>query len=61
MAQKSKMLKSMGPAKYRVRQRNRCSQCGRPRAYFRRYGLCRICLRALSSRGLLPGVTKASW
>jgi small subunit ribosomal protein S14 len=61
MAQKSKILKSARPAKFRVRQRNRCSQCGRPRAYFRRYGLCRICLRSLASRGLLPGVTKASW
>jgi small subunit ribosomal protein S14 len=61
MAQKSKVIKAMRPAKHRVRQRNRCSQCGRPRAYFRRFGLCRICLRGFAHRGLLPGVGKASW
>lgn len=36
-------------------------QCGRPRAYLRRFGLCRICFRMLSLEGKIPGVTKASW
>jgi small subunit ribosomal protein S14 len=35
--------------------------CGRPRAYMRRFGICRICFRGMSHRGLIPGVTKSSW
>ena len=49
-----------GP-KHRVREYNRCSICGRPRAYMRKFKMCRICLRTLASRGEIPGVTKASW
>jgi large subunit ribosomal protein L5 len=40
---------------------NRCNRCGRPRAYYRQFGMCRICVRELASRGELPGVRKASW
>ena len=47
--------------KYRVRVRNRCRKCGRPRAYIRRFGLCRICFRELALQGQIPGVTKSSW
>jgi small subunit ribosomal protein S14 len=47
--------------KYAVRVRNRCSQCGRPRAYMRRFGLCRICFRKLANEGKIPGVVKSSW
>jgi small subunit ribosomal protein S14 len=47
--------------KYRVQQHNRCRRCGRPRAYMRKFGLCRICFRELALRGELPGVTKSSW
>lgn len=47
--------------KYEVRVRNRCKNCGRPRAYIRRFGLCRICFRELALKGFLPGVTKSSW
>ena len=47
--------------KFDVRIRNRCKLCGRPRAYIRRFGLCRICFRELALKGLLPGVTKSSW
>ena len=43
------------------RIRNRCSLTGRPRAYYRRFGLSRISLREMASQGLIPGVTKASW
>ena len=44
-----------------VRLHNRCSVCGRPHGYHRDFGLCRIHLREFAHRGLLPGVTKASW
>ncbi|RMF29288.1 MAG: type Z 30S ribosomal protein S14 [Chloroflexi bacterium] len=47
--------------KYKVRVRNRCIRCGRPRGYIRRFQLCRICFRELALEGVIPGVTKASW
>ena len=61
MAKKSLIIKSMRTPKYSVRHRNRCKLCGRPRAYMRKFGLCRICFRELASTGKLPGVTKSSW
>lgn len=61
MAKKSKIAKSKRPARYRVQQHNRCQKRGRPRAYMRKFGLCRICFRAMALEGLLPGVKKASW
>ena len=45
----------------RVRIRNRCALTGRPRGFYRKFGLSRIALRELASSGMLPGVTKASW
>lgn len=47
--------------KYKVRVRNRCQRCGRPRGYIRRFKLCRICFRELALEGKIPGVIKASW
>jgi small subunit ribosomal protein S14 len=47
--------------KFRVRYRNRCRVCGRPRAFLRLFGLCRICFRTLANLGQLPGVKKSSW
>ncbi|MGL4651870.1 MAG: type Z 30S ribosomal protein S14 [Caldilineaceae bacterium] len=47
--------------KFPVRVRNRCSMCGRPRGYMRRFGLCRICFREEALKGRLPGVVKSSW
>jgi small subunit ribosomal protein S14 len=47
--------------KYPVQVRNRCTKCGRPRGYIRRFGLCRICFRELALEGKIPGVIKASW
>lgn len=47
--------------KYETRVRNRCSRCGRPRGYMRRFDLCRICFRELSMSGKIPGVVKSSW
>jgi len=61
MAKKSLVAKSQRKPKYKVRQYNRCKRCGRPRAYLRKFGMCRICVRELASRGELPGLRKASW
>lgn len=47
--------------KFKVRAYNRCKRCGRPRAYYRKFGICRICLRELAHSGELPGVVKSSW
>ncbi|MBN1180428.1 MAG: type Z 30S ribosomal protein S14 [Anaerolineae bacterium] len=47
--------------KYEVRVRNRCERCGRPRGYYRKFGLCRICLRELALEGKIPGLKKSSW
>lgn len=47
--------------KFEVRVRNRCKRCGRPRGYYRRFELCRICFRELALEGKIPGVKKASW
>ena len=44
-----------------TRVRNRCATTGRPRGYYRKFGLCRIELRDLANHGLIPGVTKSSW
>jgi small subunit ribosomal protein S14 len=47
--------------KYAGRVRNRCTRCGRPRGYIRRFGLCRICFREQALEGKIPGVMKSSW
>jgi small subunit ribosomal protein S14 len=47
--------------KYPNQIRLRCSLCGRPRGYIRRFGLCRICFRELALEGKIPGVVKSSW
>ncbi|MDZ4230959.1 MAG: type Z 30S ribosomal protein S14, partial [Dehalococcoidales bacterium] len=46
---------------YSVQQQNRCHVCGRPHAYIRKFGLCRICFRKLALSGQIPGVRKSSW
>ena len=61
MAKTSKIVKSKRTPKFPVQQHNRCHLCGRSRGYIRLFGLCRICVRELASRGELPGVRKASW
>ncbi len=61
MAKKSTIAKANKPKKFRVRYRTRCRLCGRPRAVYRKFELCRLCFRELSLRGEIPGVTKASW
>ncbi|MFQ5860076.1 MAG: type Z 30S ribosomal protein S14 [Dehalococcoidia bacterium] len=61
MATRAKVEQWKRPQKYALRHRHRCYRCGRPRAYIRYFGLCRICFRQLALRGELPGVRKASW
>ncbi len=60
MARKALVEKSKKEPKFKVRKYNRCSQCGRPHAYMRKYGICRICFRNLAHKGQLPGVKKSS-
>lgn len=55
------IVKSLRKPKFKVRTYNRCKRCGRPRAYYRRFELCRICLRELALAGEIPGMIKASW
>ncbi|MGB9586921.1 MAG: type Z 30S ribosomal protein S14 [Armatimonadota bacterium] len=61
MAKKALIEKAKRTPKFKVRKYNRCQLCGRPRGYFRKFGVCRICLRESAHRGLIPGVTKSSW
>lgn len=58
---KTSMIEREKRRKYTVRERNRCKRCGRPRGYYRRFGLCRICFREMALRGEIPGVAKSSW
>jgi len=61
VAKKSMIAKAKRKPKFSVRGYTRCQQCGRPRSVYRRFRLCRICLRTLALEGLVPGVIKASW
>jgi small subunit ribosomal protein S14 len=47
--------------KFKVRAKRRCPRCGRPRAYMRKFDMCRLCFRDLALKGELPGVIKSSW
>ena len=61
MAKKCLVEKAKKKPKFGVRKYNRCSLCGRPRGYLRKFGICRVCFRDMANRGLIPGVRKASW
>jgi small subunit ribosomal protein S14 len=61
MAKKSMIAKAKRQPKYGARGYHRCSLCGRPRGYMRRFGMCRICFRERALQGQLPGVQKSSW
>lgn len=61
MASKSKIAKALRPPKFPTRRQRRCRLCGRPRAVYRKFGICRICFRKLADQGMIPGVRKASW
>ena len=61
MATQAKMARERKKLKFKVRHRNRCRRCGRPRGYIRKFEMCRLCVRHLALLGELPGVTKSSW
>lgn len=61
MARTCLRMKQQRTPKFPVRRYNRCQLCGRVRAYYRKFSVCRICFRQLAHRGQIPGVRKASW
>jgi small subunit ribosomal protein S14 len=61
MARDSQFAKMHKKLKFKIRIRNRCRLCGRPRGYIRKFQMCRICFRQHALRGEIPGVVKASW
>jgi small subunit ribosomal protein S14 len=61
MASTAKIAKAKQKPKFSTKLRRRCQLCGRPRAVYRKFGVCRICFRNLADKGLIPGVKKASW
>ncbi len=61
MARTCLRVKAERKQKFKVRQYNRCPLCGRSRAFYRRFRMCRLCLRHFALRGQIPGLTKASW
>jgi small subunit ribosomal protein S14 len=61
MATKALRNKAQAKPRFKVRSYTRCVRCGRPRAVYRRFGLCRLCFREMAHNGEIPGITKASW
>ena len=61
MAKTSQRVRQARGSKYSTREYTRCRRCGRARSVYRKFGLCRICLREMAHAGELPGVTKSSW
>jgi small subunit ribosomal protein S14 len=61
VAKKSMIAKAKMSKKFRVRINSRCRICGRSRAVYRKFDICRLCFRELSLRGEIPGIIKASW
>ncbi len=61
MATKAIVYKSAQIPKFKVRGYTRCQLCGRPRAVYRKFKICRICFRTLANEGKIPGVRKSSW
>jgi small subunit ribosomal protein S14 len=61
LAKKCLREKQKREPKFKTRAYTRCMLCGRPRAYYRKFGLCRCCLRKLAHEGQIPGLKKASW
>jgi small subunit ribosomal protein S14 len=61
MAKTALIMKSQATPKFKTRGYSRCKLCGRPRAFIRKFQMCRLCFRELALKGEVPGVTKASW
>jgi small subunit ribosomal protein S14 len=61
VAKTSQIVRQQRGSKYKTREYSRCRRCGRPRAVYRKFGVCRICLRHPPHNGYIPGMTKSSW
>lgn len=61
MAKKALIEKSGRTPKFKVRAYTRCQRCGRPHSVYRKFRLCRVCLREMAHAGEIPGLKKASW
>lgn len=61
MAKTSQIVRNHRPAKFSSREYTLCERCGRPHSVYRKFKLCRICLKDLAHKGQIPGVKKASW
>lgn len=61
MAKTSQKVRASRPQKYEVREYTRCQRCGRPKSVYRKFNLCRICLREMAYDGQIPGMKKSSW
>jgi small subunit ribosomal protein S14 len=61
MAKTSKKVAAERGSKFKVQNYTRCGRCGRPRAVYRKFKLCRVCFREMAHNGELPGIRKASW
>ena len=61
MATTAKIAKELKKPKFKIRLRNRCKLCGRPRGFLRKFQMCRLCFRSLALKGEIPGVMKSSW
>ena len=61
MAKTSLKVRNHRPAKFSSRAYTCCERCGRPHSVYRKFGLCRICLKDLAHKGQIPGLKKASW
>jgi small subunit ribosomal protein S14 len=61
MARKALRIKAAATPKFSARGYTRCQVCGRSRAVYRKFRICRICFRELANKGMIPGVRKASW
>ena len=61
MATTAQRIKAAKTPKFSSRIQRRCQLCGRPRAVYRKFRVCRICLRNLANEGKVPGLKKASW
>jgi small subunit ribosomal protein S14 len=61
VARTSQMAKLVRKPKFKIRHRNRCRICGRPRGFIRKFEMCRLCFRQLALKGEIPGVMKGSW
>jgi small subunit ribosomal protein S14 len=61
MAKTSLVVKQKRTHRFKVRNYTRCNRCGRPRAVFKKFGLCRICLREIPPHRSIPSTKKKKW